>query len=120
MEDLQPGSGAVEARVHVADLVAPLLGRLDELAVCARVGPSGGILGGGGSGNREAAGGNTGVDGTGLEDVGVSGDEDVGHHGARAGADGEDPVGVSAVLVYGVLDHVGNGLAVAAAVVGES
>lgn len=120
MEDLQSRARAVVAGVHVADLVSPLLGGLDELAVGARVGPSGGILGGGSARDGEAAGGDTGVYGTGLEDVGVRGDEDVGHHGARAGADGEDSVGVSAVLVYGVLDHVGNGLAVTATVVGKS
>ena len=117
MPDLHLRARARESRVSSANLVSPLLGGLGELAVGALVVPSRGVLGGGRTCDVEASVGNTGVDGSGLEDVGVGSDKDVRHHGTGAGSGNENPLGVSTVLVNGVLDHVDDGLAVTTAIV---
>lgn len=117
---LKSGTGAVVSGVVRPDHISPLLSGLDVLPVGAGVGPSGGVLGGSGSLDEEAAVGDARIDGTRLKDVRVGPHEDVSHHGARAGADGKDTVRVSSVLLDRILDHVGNGLAVTATVVGES
>lgn len=114
---MHPGAGAGVVGVVRAYEVSPLLGGLGDLAVGALVVPSRGFLGGGGTLDVEASVRNTGVDGTGLENVGVGSDEDVGHHGTRAGSGNENSLGVSTVLVDCVLDHVDDGLAVTTAIV---
>lgn len=120
VEDLHPGSGAGVAGVVRSDEVTPFLCSLGELAVGARVGPSWRVLGGGRALDVEASVRDTGVDGGRLENVGVSAGKDVGHHSTRASSDDVGPVCVSTVLADRVLDHVRDGLAVTATVVGQS
>lgn len=55
----------------------------------------------------------------GGEHLRVGGCHDVGHHGTGAGAGDEDLAGVGTVLVDGIGDHIGDGIAVASTVVGE-
>jgi len=117
---LHPGAGASVAGIVGPDHVAPLLSGLDVLSVGARIGPSRGILGSRGSLDEEAAVRNARVDGPRLENIGVGAHQHVGHHGPRASSDGENTVGISAILVDRVLDHVGNGLAVTAAIVRQA
>ena len=108
-----------ESWVVAADLVTPLLRRLDQGAARALVVPAWGILAWLRAFNVEAAIRDARVGGSGLEDIRVGTSEDVGHHGARAGAGGVHAVCISAKVGHGVLDHVDDGQAVAAAFVGQ-
>lgn len=98
--------------------VPPSLRRLTRLPTRTLIIPSGGILRSRRASNSEATIGHAGVDGPGFEDVRVGASEHVGHHGAAGGAGHVGAVGVAAVGGNGVFYHVGDGLGVAAAVVG--
>lgn len=130
--DLHLRAGAGVPRVHGLDDVGPLRGRVDGLALRARAVPGVDAARGG----DEAAGGDARVGNGGLEELGVGGGEDVlqenffsvtgwgfgvdgtyGHHGAGARARHKHLAGVGAVLADSVGDHVGDRVAVAAAVV---
>lgn len=54
-----------------------------------------------------------------CEQVGVGTHEDVGHHGARAGARREDASRIDTIRLDGVANHGGNGLRIASGVVRE-
>ena len=117
---MHPGTGTLVVRVVRPHHVAPLLSGLLGPASGALVVPPRRILGGGRTLNVEASVGHSRVGRAGLEDVWVSAGHDVSHHSSRAGAGDEGPVEVSAVVLDSVFDHVGDGLAVAAAIVCES
>lgn len=109
---LHSRSGSGEAWVSVANQVTPLGRGFGGLAIRARRVPCGGS---GKAGER-----NTGECSTGLEDVGVGTNQDVGHHATRAVAGDEDTVGVGRIFGDGVADHVSDGEGVTTAIVGES
>lgn len=108
-----------ESWVVAADLITPLLRRLDQGATRALVVPAWGILARLSAFDVEAAIGDARVGGAGLEDIRVGTGEDIGHHGARAGAGGVHAVRIAAEVGHGVLDHVDDSQAVAAALVGQ-
>jgi len=113
MVDHHLGTRPGVAGVHVESRLGPNLLRGDGLAVGAGAVPSG-------NGTRvEAASGHTGIGGSGLEEIGIGGGKDVGHHGAGARAGNEDAVTVGIVSFNGPPDHLGNTGAAAAAIAGE-
>lgn len=116
MPGLHPRVGASPRRVHRLDLSHPLLLRLPDVAVGARrVRTDGGRPGRSGQATR----GDPGVGRSRSEEVRVRGGEGVGHHSPGRGAGDEDLGRVGAVLLDRVLDHGGENLGVAAALVGE-
>lgn len=112
-----PRPRPVIAREIPPRLITPLLRRLARLPVRTRIVPARRILRGRRALHIEAAIGDAAVATRGLEDIRVGAGEHLGGHCAGAGARDEDARGVAAQLVDGVLDHVGDGLRVAAAVV---
>ena len=138
--DLETGASTAVAGVHSLDDVGPVGGGLVDVALGA-----GGVPGvDGAGGGDEAAGGDAGVGGGGSEELRVSSGHDVlghvsflqysrmtclhvieifgiwrthGHHGTRAGAGNKDLAGIAVVLLEGVGDHVGNGIAVTTTIV---
>lgn len=114
-----PRSRPSVTRVVRAHGIAPLGGRLGDLAVGALVVPARRVLRGGRALDEEAAVRYTAVGRGGLEDVRVRARQDLRHHGARAAAGHKGAVAVAAEVLDGVVNHVGDGLAVAAAVVSQ-
>lgn len=119
MPHQHPRPSPIIPRIIPPNHIPPLLRSLDILAISTAVPPARRILRRGGALHEEAPVGDARVGRPGLEDVRVGAHEDLCHHGAGGGAGDVDAVGVAAVFGHGVGDHVGDGLGVAAAVVGE-
>lgn len=115
---LHPRSRTSVIRVIRSYQITPLLCRLGSLSIRAAITPSRWILGSCRASDIKASVWHTRVDGSSLKYIGVGSNHYVCHHGARAGSGDECPVCVAAVVGHCVGDHVSDGLAVAAAVVG--
>ena len=113
--DLETGTRAAVAGIHVLDDAGPVGWRGVDLALCAGRVPGVGCAGRG----HEAAGWNARVGGCGCEEFGIGCCHDVGHHCAGGGAGYVDARAVALVFGECVGYHVGDGVAVAAAVVGQ-
>lgn len=112
--DLETRPGTVVSGVHSVDNAGPVLRRSVDVALRAGRVPSVDSVG------LEAACWDTRVGSRGNEKLWVGSGHDVGHHCTGAGASYENLAGIAVVLIQGVCDHVGDGIALTAAVVGES
>ena len=112
-----PGPRSIVSRIITPHSITPLLRRLRHLAVRAIVAPPRRVLCCGCALDEKATIGDTTVGRDALEHIGIGTGKDLAHHCAGGGSGGVYSIWVAAVLGDGVLDHVGNGLGVASAVV---